>query len=505
MLEKLLLKTVQENPEKVAIIYDKLKISYKVLYEQILKTSEIFNSQGISQGDCIAIFLPNCPEFVISFYGIAKCHGIALPLNHLFKTEELSYYITDSKAKAIITNHKYADKLRQIISKINPNIKLILVEEVKQFKSDESQVYLQQSDPFSGDVIYQYSSGSTGQPKRVCRSQYNLYHEIINFAQTANINSEDSILTIVPLYHAHGLGNCMLAALGNGGTLIILEPVLQKGNPVEVPFIFRRPRVLEIIEQEKVTILPAVPYLFNTLAETPPETPIDLSSLRLCFSAGNFLSEEIFTKFLYRWQLPIRQLYGCTEAGSVAINLDKKPEETYNSVGKPMQNIEISILNEQGKPVPNGEIGEIVIKSKALTKGYDKMPELNQEAFQNGKFFTGDLGKKDDNDRLYLTGRKKLLIDTGGYKVDPKEIEDVLMSHPQIKETVVVGIKHKEAGEKIKAVIVADGECNASDIRLFCQEKLADYKIPKIIEFRQEIPKSPLGKILRKALLLHET
>ena len=500
MLEKLLVKRVQENPEKIAIIYDQLKISYQTLYEQILKTGELLNSLGIAEGDCIAILLPNCPEFVISFYAIAKSHGIALPLNHLFKTEELSYYITDSKTKAIITNQKYADKIRPIISKINHNINLILVEEIGKFNSDESQVYVKQSSPFSGDVIYQYSSGSTGQPKRVCRSQSNLYHEIVNFAQTANINSEDRILTIVPLYHAHGLGNCMLASLGNGGTLIILEPVLQKGNPVEVPFIFRRQRVLEIIEQEKVSILPAVPYLFNTLAETPSETPIDLSSLRLCFSAGNFLSEEIFTKFLQRWQIPIRQLYGCTEAGSIAINLDEKSEETYNSVGKPMQNVDVFLIDDNGQKVSNGKIGEIVINSKALAKGYDKMPELNQKAFQNGTFLTGDLGKKDALGRLYITGRKKLLIDTGGYKVDPREIEAILMTYPDVKEAVIIGVKSQEAGEKIKAVIVPNGQCNAADIRLFCQQKLAEYKIPKIIEFRQEIPKSPLGKILRQAL-----
>ncbi|NEO95240.1 MAG: acyl--CoA ligase [Moorea sp. SIO3G5] len=498
MLENLLIQRLKENPEKTAIVYENLKISYQELYAQIRGFSYKLSSLGISEGDCIAIVLPNCPEFVVSFYAVAKLKAIALPLNHLFKGEEISYYISDSNAKVIITDKKRADLAHQIISKINQNIELIVVDGISPFSPTEKTKFLDSSFSFAGNVIYQYSSGSTGRPKRVFRTQYNLYHEAKNFAETAKFNSGDSILCIVPLYHAHGLGNCLLAALCNGATLVILEPVVQQGTPVEIPFVFRRQRVLELIEKETVTILPAVPYLFNTLAETPTDIQVDLSSLRLCFSAGNFLSKEIFDKFLHRWHVPVRQLYGCTEAGSVSINLDDQPEITYDSVGNPMNNVEIKIIDEDGKVVPDGNIGEVVITSEALTSGYDNMPELNQQAFQNGAFFTGDLGKKDELGRVYITGRKKILIDTGGYKVDPIEIEDVLISHPLVMEAVVVGVKGTDAGEKIKAVIVPNGECDASEIRLFCKEKLAEYKTPKIIEFRDEIPKSTLGKILRK-------
>jgi long-chain acyl-CoA synthetase len=224
--------------------------------------------------------------------------------------------------------------------------------------------------------------------------------------------------------------------------------------------------------------------------------------LRLCFSAGNFLSKDIFEKFLQRFGIPIRQLYGCTEAGSVSINLDAEPEKTRDSVGIPMQNVEIKIIGEAGNELPIGAIGEVVIKSEALTSGYSNMRELNQQAFSKC-FFTDDLGKKDEFGRLYITGRKKILIDTGGRKIDPIEIEDILVNHPKVKEAVVVGVKGDFAGEVVKAVIVQKEReiCENNEILSYCKQRMAEFKIPKIIEFRDEIPKSPLGKILRKELV----
>ena len=199
----------------------------------------------------------------------------------------------------------------------------------------------------------------------------------------------------------------------------------------------------------------------------------------------------------------MRQLYGCTEAGSIAINLDKDLKTTYDSVGLPLKNIDIKIIDDAGKELPTGSSGEIVIKSQALTQGYCNKPELNQQIFQDGSFLTGDLGKKDEVGRVYITGRKQIFIDTGGHKIDPLEIENILITHNQVKEAVVVGIKGLYAGEIIKAVIVPQNRdiCEEKDILSYCQDKLADFKIPKIIEFRHEIPKSPLGKVLRKHLV----
>jgi long-chain acyl-CoA synthetase len=518
MLEQKLAQIAQQYPEKIAIVCDYLsgtlrdrsRISYEELYAQVTDFSRGLSSLGISRSDCIAVVLPNCTEFVVSFYAAAKLNAIFLPLNHLFKEEELSYYINDSNAKVIITDTIRAELCQQIISKSGRQIELITVDAAYPSAIYFNDLILSEAAlPEDNQVVteenflYQYSSGSTGRPKRVGRTQDNLYHEVNNFTQTAKVNSADRILCLVPMYHAHGLGNCLLASIYNGATLVILEQFQQQGKPMEVPFIFRRLRVLELIEQEQITILPAVPYIFDTLAETPADIQADLRSLRLCFSAGNFLSQDIFERFKVRFGISITQLYGCTEAGSVAIALDEQTDKLYGSVGCPIQNVEIKIIDDQGNQLPVGEIGEIVIKSKTLTSGYDNMPELNQTAFKDGAFFTGDLGKFDPSGCLYITGRKKILIDTGGRKVDPIEIEDVLVTHPSIKEAVVVGVKGLFAGEIIKAVIVPQESqtCEAKEISAYCQARLAEFKVPKIIEFRDEIPKSPLGKILRKALV----
>jgi long-chain acyl-CoA synthetase len=512
MLEQKLAQIAQKYPEKIAIVEDRAQITYDKLYAQVKGLSLGLSSLGICPSDCVAVILPNCTEFVVSFYAAAKLNAIFLPLNHLFKEEELSYYINDSNAKVIITDTIRADLCQQIISKSERHIELITVDAANPSTTYFYDLILLESTATDAEdnkvlagenFLYQYSSGSTGRPKRVGRTQDNLYHEVNNFTQTAKVTLADNILCLVPMYHAHGLGNCLLASIYNGATLVILEQFRQQETTVEVPFIFRRLRVLELIEQEKITILPAVPYIFNTLAETPADIQADLRSLRLCFSAGNFLPQDIFERFRARFGISLKQLYGCTEAGSVAIALDEQTDKNYGSVGRPIHNVEIKIIDDQGNPLPVGEVGEIVIKSKTLTSGYDNMPELNQTAFKDGAFFTGDLGKFDPSGRLYITGRKKILIDTGGRKVDPIEIEDVLITHPSIKEAVVVGVQGVFAGEIIKAVIVPQESqtCEAKEISTYCQARLAEFKVPKIIEFRDEIPKSPLGKILRKALV----
>ncbi len=529
MLVQRLARIASEYPLQTALVYNQTRLTYPQLYEQVSQLSRGLKSLGLGPSDCVAIILPNCPEFVVSFYAIAHIQAILLPLNPLFNAAEIQYYLQDSQVKAIITHSQWAASCEAILQKLDQDITLIGIDqapangiawndllqtaaEPNELQAVETSATGLAHEPISLlpdsfdsapkiDLLYQYSSGSTGRPKRVSRTQANLWHEVENFTATTKVTPSDRILCLVPLFHAHGLGNCLLAATYTGATLVLLEPVLRKGKPVEVPFVFRRARVLELIEQEGITILPGVPYIFGTLAETPPETPANLSTLRLCFSAGNFLSRETFDRFQQRFGILVRQLYGCTEAGSVAINLEAGEAIAPNSVGLPLQNIEVKIVSEQGQDLPPDAIGEVVIYSPSLTCGYHNQPELNRDAFRNGAFLTGDLGKKDSQGRLYITGRKKIFIDTGGRKVDPLEIEDILIDHPKIKEAVVVGTKGSHEGELIKAVVVSHDHCEEQEILSYCRGRLADFKVPRIIDFRDEIPKSPLGKVLRKNLV----
>lgn len=506
MLSNMLRESAKKHAEKTAIVYDNLRVSYKELYDNVSGLSKGLRSLDIKQGNCLALILPSCPEFITGFYAAAKLNATLLLVNPALAEAEIKHYISDSEAVAIITDSLRTDACRNIIAEADKKIDLIVTGKntspdicfsdlVKDGEFDDKE------DIFEGDVVYQYSSGSTGRPKRVVRTQKNLYYEASNFHSTVNTSFSDNILCIVPLFHAHGLGNCMLAATYSGATLTILEDLKKNGETIKVPFVLRQQRVLELVEKENITILPGVPFIFRALADTPNDYQVDTSKLRLVFSAGNFLPKETFDKFTNRFGIPLRQLYGCTEAGSFAINLEQEDEIHFDSVGRPMNNNEVKIVDDNGNPLPNGTIGEIAIKSLALTRGYCNMPELNEKAFRAGFFLTGDLGKKDEKGNLYITGRKKIFIETVGNKVDPIEVEDVLVTHPKVKEAVVVGIKCPFKGETIKAVIVPHGECQEREIFLYCKDRLADFKIPRIIEFREAIPKSPLGKILRKDLI----
>lgn len=507
MLFHTLTKTASGYPDKTALVLGSARLSYDELMMRVVYFMDRLHALNVKEGDCIALILPNSVEFVVSFYALAGLRAIALPLNPTLKADELKYYLADNEIRVIITDSERMGLCEDTVTGLGKDISLVIVD-----KSDDaipSHSYRGASSsnldssytPFDGPGIYQYSSGSTGRAKKVCRTQKNLVYETEAYIGGVHMTAVDTVLCVVPLFHAHGFGKCMLASMATGATVVILEQIVRDSVTVEVPFVFRTPQVLELIEQEHISILPATPYIFGSLAETPEEIQVDAPALRLCLTGGNFLPEEIFTRFKRRFGIPLRSIYGSTETGSVALNMEPDEEVRYDSVGKPSGNIEVRITHGTLEELPARSIGEVTVKSEAMATGYLNMPELNREVFRDGFFFTGDLGKKDEQGRLYITGRKKIFIDSGGEKVDPLEIEQVLKTHTAVSEAAVVGIAGPYGGQAIKAVIVSRGEVTELEILLHCKQRLSDYKVPRIVEFREALPKSPLGKILRKDLI----
>jgi long-chain acyl-CoA synthetase len=326
----------------------------------------------------------------------------------------------------------------------------------------------------------------------VPRTHRQLRVEADSLVSTAAIAPEDVVFCTIPLFHTYGMGCCLLAAVGAGATLVLAEDAH--------PFILRRDQVLAELERERATILPAVPFTFRMFAETPGSA--DLSALRLCISAANALPRSTFQAFESKFGVPIRQMYGCTEAGAVTLNLDEDPRATATSTGRPLQGVEVAIVDDAGEELEVGRNGEVVIRSPAMSAGYAGKDDLNREVFREVGFLSGDRGRIDEDGRLFITGRKKLLIDVKGDKVDPIEVEDVLAVHPKVDEVVVVGVPSDVAGEElIKAVVVARRECGPRELIRYCRERLADYKVPQLVEFREEIPRNPAGKVLRKYLV----
>lgn len=486
MLFDLLANTAKQLPSKAAIIDAEGELSYHQLYASSVNLAEELKQHGVLEGTPVAIVLPNSRDFLIAVYAIVYLGAIAVPLNPQYKAAEITTYLDDAKAKVVLSSEAFKTLCQNAVDALHFDCTCITDIQKKHEATELSDFHHQ---TFDGDGLYQYSTGSTGTPKRVVRTQRDMANEALNFHLTVNTHSDDRILAVAPFFHAHGFGNCLLAAVQVGATLIA-------PGPFE-----KRERVLKSLLEDGITLFPGVPFMFSILADAPSITKTELPSLRLAFSAGAQLNQETYDSFLTKFNVPIKQLYGSTETGSMTINLGSTEGDLWQSVGQPIRNVAVSIVDERGQAIETGEVGEVVIQSNAMTRGYANLDEVNKSTFVNGQFFTGDLGKLDSQGNLFITGRKKLFINAAGNKVDPGEIESKILQHPKVDEVVVVGLKSAYGLETIKAVIVTNDTCEGQEIKEWCQGKMADFKIPRVVEFRSEIPKSPLGKVLRKYLL----
>jgi long-chain acyl-CoA synthetase len=496
MLMELLYQSASARPDDVALVYRDERVTHTELVERVERLAAGLTAEGIGPGDAVALLLPNDPTFVASYYAISALGAIVVPVNPAFKQDELEFYFRQCAVRAVISDDRSAGVCERIVAAWDEPAKVIPTSAAH--GQAMTLDMLMQSEPAKLErrsaeepLVYMFSSGSTGRPKRVARTHGQLRGES-EYYDWMGIKPEDKIFCNIPLFHTYGMGCCMVAATRTGATLVLLE------DPN--PFLLRRQRAMELIQTEGVTIYPGVPFNFRLMAEAPQSA--DLSKIRLAFSAGTALPRPFFDAFLDKFGVPVRQLYGCTEAGTLTANLGDDPVATFESVGAPVDGVEVLIEDEEGQLVPPETVGEIAVRSPGLTSGYSDMEELNRQAFRDGFFLSGDLGKLDEDGRLTITGRKKLLIEVGGYKVDPIEVEDVVIAHPKVAEAVVVGVETKVPGEEqIKAVVVPTDEMDERDLIGFCQQRLANFKVPQVVEFREEIPKSPLGKILRKYLI----
>jgi long-chain acyl-CoA synthetase len=267
------------------------------------------------------------------------------------------------------------------------------------------------------------------------------------------------------------------------------------------PFdVFKRRAVLKLITQEKITYFGAVPYMFVILGATPLSGDVNISSIRIAFSSSAPLLPDDNHRFKEKYGFFVRQLYGSTETGTISVNTDSNIEESLESVGMPLEGMVVKIIDDKGNPCSDGQEGEVIISSPSAIKAYDNNPEANEKSFKDGYYLSGDLGYLDKKGRLTLTGRKKFLINRGGYEVNPLEVEKAIQSYPKVQEVVVLGVPSLHGDQKIKCAIVAETSCTVEDIFEHCKGKIADYKIPSVIEFVKSLPKSQTGKILRNKL-----
>jgi long-chain acyl-CoA synthetase len=479
--------TVERFGARPALVDGDRRLSWDQLGEAVARRAATLAARDIGPDHALAIVLPNGTDFVVTFLACQRLGALAVPLNPLFTVGELGRHLAGCPVRGIVTTAALAPD----IADWAPGATWVAATR----DLDRGATGSAPTPPPGRDrpAVYPFSSGSTGTPKGMVRTAAQLAAEADAFYDTVGITEHDVILGLVALFHSHGLGNALLASVRSGATLVLLPS-------------FQRDAVLVAVEQERVSVFPSVPFICQTLAETRRAARAATGSLRLCFTAGAPLARETFDAWGARFGLPLRQLYGCSEAGSVTINLDEDVHATAASVGRPMKGIELAVLRPDGQPCAPGESGEVSFAGPATTTRYEGVsPEANAESFVAGWFRTGDLGHLDAGGNLYVTGRTKLFISTSGYKVDPFEVEDVLRRHPAVADVVVVGAAGSAGDQVVKAVVVlrdgGDERALRAELVARCRAELAVHKVPRIVEFRDEIPKSPLGKILRKYLV----
>lgn len=457
-----------------AVADEHVTLDYGTLAARVAVTADSLRGAGIGRGDRVAIVVPNSVAFVDAFLGVLASGAAALPLPAGARGAELRRLLAEANAAAIVTAPD-DDRVRVPIH-LAADAQGVRVTAAPSGTTRRAAATL----PVSEDAaLVAFSSGTTARPHLVTRSHANLWWEAENFAGATRLGPDDVVLGVVPLSHAHGIGNAMLAALRAGASLLVRPRFLRR-------------QVLELLAAERVTAFPAVPFMLRMLAATDRRRHFDLGALRLCISAGAPLPREVFDAFAGRFGVRVRQLYGLTEAGSVTCDLAPPDAVDPASVGTALGTVAVTIEDDQGRPLPAGTAGEIVIRSPAVEGG-------DARALR-----TRDLGSLDSAGRLAITGRTSLFINTAGNKVDPAEVEAALRTHPAVADVAVFGLAAAHDEQIVAAAVVLTNGASATTaevLRAHCRELLAPHKIPRVLSFRSALPRSPLGKVLIGRLL----
>lgn len=503
MLTQLLVRAVRRDPDKLAIVQGPRRLRYGELAEEVARCAAGLASLGVAAGDGVALALANGPEFVVGLLAAARLRAIVLPLNPQFREEEMLQLLRDAPPRVLVADATSVAVCRHAAREMGSAMALIGVGAAGGLPDFAAlgrtlSAMAPPPEPWQGPALWLSTSGTTDSYKRVCCTQRNLYYEALNFVETLGLVAEDTILCTIPLYHSYGLGNALLDALYLGATLAMPESSREQGEP---PFASRAAQVLDLVARERVRFWPGVPHQFRVLAAWPREAAADIGSLRLCVSSGDVLPRATFEAFRDRWGLPVRSLYGSTEAGSIAIDARPDGEVQFGTLGQALKNVEIEIRGPDAEPVATGETGAIWVRSPVIPPTlYENRPEANARVFRGGFYDTGDVGCLDADGFLALTGRQQAFVNVGGYKVDVGEVEEVLQSCPGVSEAAAIGVDVPAMGTLVKAVIVASDACSDAFIRRHCQERLAFFKVPRLIERRAALPRSPVGKVLKSEL-----
>jgi long-chain acyl-CoA synthetase len=531
-IERLLATTAAENPEAMSIIFKGAKMTYGQLDNLVNQMTAALQRLGVQQGDRVAIHLPNCPQYVIAYYAILRAGAIAVPCNPVYVARELEHQISDAGAKVVITLTAFYNTIRDI--RLSTPIEHVIVAQIKTFFpptlrilftllrekkqghrldiSDQANTYWlqdvlksdQRPSPVrvepSDTALLMYTGGTTGVSKGAQLTHRNL---VVNAAQCAHwlhtTEKRPRLLTALPLFHSYAMTACMNHAIYTTGTMLLAP------NPRDLP------DVLQTIHKYKPTIYPGVPAMYVAINNSPEVAAgkYDVSSIEACISGAAGLPVDVQTRFQEITGGRLVEGYGLSEASPVTHINPIQGENRVGFIGIPAPDTSAKIvdLDTGTREVAPGEIGELCVQGPQVMKGYWNMPTETANVLRDGWLYTGDIATMTPDGYFQIVDRKKdMILGAGGYNVYPREIEDVLYAHPKVQEAVAAGISMGDKGERVKVwIVLKEGEtATEQDILDYCRANLAPYKCPRFVEFRDELPKTLVGKILRRVLVEEE-
>src|SRR5437588_2719703 len=472
---------------------------------------------GIEKGDRVIVMMLNCPEVIIAYQAIARAGAVIIPVMPLLKGPEVRYIAENSAAKVVFTSPVLLPLLgsalaevptvQHIISTGNPEIQTTTAHSsgdvdsrsyvihaysdvVKQGESG-AQHFLSPKGavPVSEDdiAVILYTSGTTGRPKGVVLTHGSLISNALSGrGPERETRDEENSLAVLPLAHAYGI--------------LVANVFFLRGQTIVAHPRFDTSAVLSAIERHRIASFAGVPAMFIALLFTPNTDKYDTSSLETCISGSAPLPKAVLESFEQKFGCRILEGYGLSEASAALTGHSLEMERKAGSVGKPLPNVELLVVDENDQPVPAGEIGEVIARGPNIMTGYYNMPDETEAALKNGWLHTGDMGRFDEDGYLYIVERKKDLIIRGGFNIYPRDVEEVLSRHPAVSEVAVVGIPSERMGEEVKAFVVTRAPVDAETLLAYCREWLANYKTPSEIEFISVLPRNAVGKIDKKEL-----
>jgi long-chain acyl-CoA synthetase len=489
-LTGMLADTVAEHGDRVAVKLDDLEIDYKTLAEASARVAGLLAAKGVGPGDRVGLMLPNLPYFPFAFFGALRLGAVVVPMNPLLKEREVSFHLSDSGAKVLLAWHQFAEAAEAGSADAGAECMLIEPGVFEQALTDSEPVTEIAERADDDPALILYTSGTTGTPKGAQLTHSNLRSATQVSVDLVDSQPDNVTFGALPLFHVFGLTSGLNSCVRVGGCLTLL-PRFDPG------------RALELIQRDRVTTFLGVPTMYAAMLHHPDRDKFDTSSLELCVSGGAAMPVEILRGFEEAFGCKVLEGYGMSETCAIASfnrpDMERKP----GSIGIPVPGVEMKVVDEDDNELPQGEVGEIVIRGPVVMSGYWNREDATAETIDSGGWLhSGDMAHVDEDGYFFIVDRKKDMIIRGGFNVYPREVEEVLYEHPAVAEAAVVGMPHESLGEEVgAAVALKDGqEVSAEELRDYVKQRVAAYKYPRRVWFADELPKGPTGKILKREI-----